>query len=925
MVPVAVDVLGPLRLSVAGTVVDVPGPKRRAVLALLALAQGRAVTADHLLDAIWPGDPPESGRAALQSHVSRLRGHLGAAASRLQTLDGAYRLALADDELDAARARALSTRARAGPDVLDLLREARALWRGPALAGLTDVAPLAASAAALDDLHREVTDRLVACAVETGRLDGAIDLAAGSVAADPLREPAVLLLVRALAAAGRAPDALAAARAYRRRLAEETGLDPGPELGELERAVAGGAVRGTTTRPAAPLIGREGDLAQVRTLLERERLVTVVGPGGVGKTRLAREMASGPVLLLAPVTDPAALPRALAAAVGLQVVRGDVLTACVGHLAAGPRLLVVDNCEHLLDAARDVVGALLDGCPELTVLATSREPLGLAVETPYRLQPLQLPNGEAPARSPAVAVFLDRAARVRPGFVADGDDLALVADVVRRLDGMPLAIELAAGRLSGFSLHDLHDRLDRALDLLTGGRPRADARHRTLRATVEWSYALLEPDEQRLFRHLSVFADGVDLATAEDVAADLHLAGDPGAALARLVDASMIDAVFESAGTRYRMLETLRAFGRDRLAASDEADAAAAWLVRWASALATWVDAAHESDDEATADVVVRRELANLREAWRLARERGDLDAAAAIAVGLTEAAAWRDLSEPHTWAAELAGDPALAGIPRAAAALGAAAHAAYYRGDYAEADRLARSGLALHPEGEAAWSCLTGRAIAALAAGGFAVTVEYALAAAAAATRPSGSLALAALGALYGGDVAQARTLRARATAAARCPTNRGFSAYVAGEIANLSGDPRAALEHYAEALDHFRTSGATFGTAITSVGLLSAQTRAGRTHDALRGFRDLLDYFTRAGNWTHQWTALRNLAALLRALDDPQPAALLDAAADAAPDAPPPPDGRATSATAGPPGRAEALAVARAAIDRHLGVGSS
>ena len=356
----------------------------------------------------------------------------------------------------------------------------------------------------------------------------------------------MVLLVRALAAAGQAPDALAAARAYRRRLAEETGLDAGPALGELERAVAAGATRTVPTRPAAPLIGRELDLAQVRDLLARERLVTLVGPGGVGKTRLARELAGEAVLLLAPVTDPAAVPRALAAALRLQVVRGDVLTACVGHLAARPQLLVVDNCEHLVDAARDVVGVLLDGCPDLTVLATSREPLGLAVEAAYRLPPLSLDGAGPPHEAPAVAVFLDRAARVRPGFAPDADDLALVADVVRRLDGMPLAIELAAGRLSGFSLRELHARLDRALDLLSGGRPSADARHRTLRDTVEWSYALLGRDEQRLFRHLSVFADGVDLATAEEVAADLDLGSDPGAALARLVDASMIDAIFES-------------------------------------------------------------------------------------------------------------------------------------------------------------------------------------------------------------------------------------------------------------------------------------------------------------------------------------------------------------------------------------------
>lgn len=931
MVAVSVDVLGPLRLTVAGAEVDVPGPKRRAVLALLALAQGRAVGVDHLLDALWPDDPPESGRAALQSHVSRLRGHLGPAAPRLTTLDGGYRLALGDDALDADRARTLLARAHAEPDALDLLREARALWRGPALAGLTEVAALAAPAVALDDLYREVADRLVACAVETGRLGDAVDLAAESVAADPLREPAVLLLVRALAAAGRAPEALRAAHAYRRRLAEETGLDPSPTLGALEQAVAGGtAVSAAAARPPTRLIGREVPLRELRDLLARERMVTLVGPGGVGKTRCALEVArdgggsTGPaVLLLAPLADPGAVPSALAAALHLQVVRGDVLTACVAHLAAGPRLLVVDNCEHLIDATRDVVGALLDGCPELTVLATSREPLGLPAEAPYRLPPLPLPLPDGRGsleRVPAVALFLDRAARVRPGFAPDADDVALVADVVRRLDGLPLAIELAAGRLSGFSLRDLHDRLDRALDLLTGGRRSGEARHRTLRATVEWSYALLGPDERRLFRHLSAFVDGTDLATAEEVAAELGLAGDPAAALGRLVDASLVDAQFP--GPRYRMLETLRTFGRDRLVAAGEDGAAEARLLRWAATLARRIDAQQETDREPEADAAVRRELANLRAAWRLARERGDVDTAATLAVGLYQVAAWRDLTEPGAWAEELADDgPALAGHPRAAAVLGSAANAAYHRGDHGRAERLARAGLALHPAGEGLGLCLVGRAVAALAEGRFADVVEHGLGAAAAWNHPSQVVAIAALGALYGGDRARAEALQAQAAATAASPTGRGFAAYVAGEIANAGGYPDRALPHYAAALEHFRGSGATFGTAIALVGRLSALARAGRTDDALRGFRDLLDYWARAGNWTHWWTTVRNLAALLRALDDPA-AALLDGAAHAAPEAPPAPGAPPPADARDPLGRTEAWAVARAAITRHVAV---
>ncbi len=629
---VRVDVLGPLRLTVNGRGVDVRGPKRRAVLALLAVAEGRAVTVDHLLDALWPSELPASGRAALHSHVSRLRGHLGAAAARLEAMDGAYRLVLDDDELDAARARWLLAEARkiAETDPVAacvLLGEARALWRGPVLADLAEVAPIAATAVALDQLRRDVIDLFVGCTIEAGQARDVLTIAAEGVAADPLREPVVLLLMRALATTGQAPAALRAGHDYRRRLAEETGLDPSPALGELERQIAAGAsptsAAGTVARPATRLFGRDAQVAAIRRLVDSERLITIVGPGGVGKTRVALEVArraDAPVVLpLAPVTDTAAIPHALAAALDLRVVHGDVLSACIALLGAGPALLVIDNCEHLLDALRDTVTAVLDACPQLTVLATSREPLGLSAECSSRLSPLPLPalasdgaQSAALERNPAVAVFLDRATRVRPGFTPTRDELRLVAEIVRRLDGMPLAIELAAGRLATFGLADLANRLDRSLDLLGGGRPSVDARHRTLRATIEWSYRLLPEGEQRLFRHLSVFSDGVDLATAEGVAAGLSLAGDPANSLAHLVDASMIDAAFED-GTRYRMLETLRTFGLDRLRAAGEADQAAGRFVRWAVTLAGWIDAAMTTEREPEADAALRREVANLR------------------------------------------------------------------------------------------------------------------------------------------------------------------------------------------------------------------------------------------------------------------------------------------------------------------------
>ncbi|MGW7364161.1 BTAD domain-containing putative transcriptional regulator [Streptomyces sp. NPDC054841] len=951
---VRVEVLGPLRLLVDGAPVDVPGPKRRAVLALLALAEGRIVTVDRLVDALWPSEVPESGRQALHNHVSRLRGHLGPAAARLETRHDGYRLAIERDELDVAQARALlatarTTAQRDPAEALPLLQEAHGLWRGPVLADLTDIVPIATAVEEYAQLRHEVTDALVASAVAAGQAEGILGLAAASSAADPLREPAALLHMRALAACGQAPEALRVGRDYRHRLVDETGLDPSPALDELERDIIGGAA-GPAPGPAGPagppeaaarpttrLIGRESQVAALQRQLAAERLVTLVGPGGVGKTRVALEVArktgTATVLLLAPVTDPAAIPHALAAALNLKVDQGDVLRACVAVLGDDPGLLVIDNCEHLLDGVRDVVGVILSSCPRISLLATSRERLGLAAEHVSRLAPLPLPRPDQdPSQVPSAALFLDRARRVRPGPPPTPVELRTVADIVRRLDGMPLAIELAAGRLSTFSLADLRDRLDRSLDLLGGGSPGADSRHRTLRATMEWSYQLLTEDERRLFRHLSVFADGVDLDTAERLAADLGLESDPGSVLARLVDASMIDASFEGA-TRYRMLETLRAFGLDRLAAAGEHDAAAERLLRWAVELTAWIGTAMATEREPEADAVLRRELPNLRAAWRLARSRESLDDAAAMVVVLYDAVAYRDLVEIRDWAEELADDPALATHPRAAAVLGTAAEATYHRGDYHRADRLARSGLAKATDSDGSWHNLMVLSVADLARGAYGDVIEHSLAAAALAGPHRECLGIAALATAYAGDADGARKLNDRGLAGAVTPSMLSWGAYVAGEIDSLTGHSESAERHYLRAIDLARSSGATFLVGVATVGLQAVRASAGRVHEALAGYRDVIEYFDRNGNWTHLWTTLRNLAELLRRLGDDEPAALIDAAADQAPDAPAvvgPTDTGApvlrTTTTTGTapatqvPGRAAVLETARQAIERHL-----
>jgi predicted ATPase/DNA-binding SARP family transcriptional activator len=936
-VAVRVEVLGPLRLLVDGRVVEVRGQKRRAVLAMLALAEGRTVPVDRLVTAVWPAEASEPGRRALHSHVFRLRGQLGQSSGRLQTQQDGYRLDLGAGELDVTQARTLLRTARtADPDAaLAALRQAHALWRGPVLTDLTDLAAIAATVEALAQLRRDVTDALVATAVAVGAADEVVSVAAESVAADPLREPAVLALMRALAASGQPSESLRVGREYRARLADEAGLDPSPALDDLVRDIAAGSAppvrRDPTGRPATRLFGRDAEIGSLHRLFGSERLVTLVGPGGVGKTRVALEVAqrdsASPVLRLAPVTEPAAIPHALASALGLTIVQPDVLGACLAVLSDRPVLLVVDNCEHLLDAVRDLVAVILSACPEVRVLATSREPLGLAAEYVHRLAPLPLPRQHADRdlpRVPSVAVFLDRAARVRPDAApAAPGDLRLVADIVRRLDGMPLAIELAAGRLSTFSLADLHRRLDRSLDLL-GGRPSGEARHRTLRETVEWSYRLLSDDERRLFRHLAAFVDGVDLAAAERLAGDLGLAGDPGSLLARLVDASMIDAQFGNGLTRYRMLATLRAFGLDRLAAAGEDEAATDQVLRWAVDLTAWIGATMNTSREPDADAALRRELPNLRAAWRLARGRGKrgIDEAVAMVTPLFDAVSYRDLIEIRDWAEELADDPALDGHPGRTAVLGIAAEAIYHRGDQVRAARLAQAGLeragADNPE---AWYCLAVLSVTGLARGAFEDAVGHALAAARLATSPRENLGLAALATAYAGDPDAARPINDRGLAGAQSPSMLSWGAYVAAEIDNVTGRSEDAERHYLRAIDLARRAGATFLVSVATVGLLAVRARAGRVHEALHGYREVIDYFARTGNWTHQWATLRDLATLLRQLGDDEPAALLDAAADRAPDAPA--DNRARERpVAAPvvPGRTAVLDIARRAIDRNL-----
>ncbi|GAB4079833.1 AfsR/SARP family transcriptional regulator [Modestobacter muralis] len=610
--PLSVCLLGPVVVRDAGgRAVDVGGPRARALLARLALEPGRVVGLDTLVEAVWDADPPAAPGNALQALVSRLRRAAPELSLRAQA--HGYLLDLPADAVDAGRFEALAARARGAADpaqVVALLTEAEGLWRGPALADLRDLVFSAAPAARLDELRLTAAEQRLAAGLTLGDPAGVLAELEQLVTEHPLREPLCVLQVRALRLLGRPADALAAYDRCRARLADELGLDPSPALQAEQLAVLRGqAAEPVPARGGTPLrsaltsfLGRDAELTGVQRLLDAGRLVTLLGPGGAGKTRLALESAHHRRAAvpdgvwwveLAPVADARLLPAAVLAAVGQR--EGTSLERVPTLADAGDRLretfaerralLVLDNCEHLVAAVAELTDTLLAHCPALSVLTTSREPLGVPGEAVLPVGPLEVPDAgaEGAAGTPVVRLFADRAAAVRPGFTVTAANLDAVLDVCTRLDGMPLALELAAARLRSLSVQQIADRLDDRFSLLTGGSRVALPRHQTLRAVVEWSWEALDERERAVARRLSVFSGGAALDAAEVVCADPGWpAGAVLDAVTGLVEKSMLLAAEGSDGSvRYRMLETIRAYGGEQLDAAGERDTVEAAQTAW--------------------------------------------------------------------------------------------------------------------------------------------------------------------------------------------------------------------------------------------------------------------------------------------------------------------------------------------------------
>ncbi|MQY08203.1 ATP-binding protein [Actinomadura macrotermitis] len=608
-----IGILGPVEVTAGGRPVEIGGTRLRVLLTLLALEAGRPVPSGRLIDSLWGEQVPAAAPNALQSLVSRLRTVIGR--EYLESRAGAYRLVLPPEAVDAHDFEARLARARALADPADRareLREALALWRGPALADAAGQPFAEGPAVRLEGLRRAALLERLDADLALGRHAALIPELEALTRDDPLSEPLRARLMRALYASGRQADALAQYESARAALADALGVDPSPELRDVHLAVLRHDADLTPAAPAdgprgnlptrlTSFIGRDEDLKQVAGLLEEGRLVTLTGPGGAGKTRLSLE--SGERLAgsapdgvwfvgLAPVEDPAEVPSAVLTALGLRETvllpagRGRLAVADAGdpldRLAAALRgkrlLLLLDNCEHLLDAAARLADRLLAGCPGVRILATSREPLGITGETLWPVEPLEPPPPDAgtgtAAAYPAVRLFADRAVAVSPRFAVTGANVADVVRICRALDGMPLAIELAAARLRAMSPAQIAARLGDRFRLLNAGSRTALPRHQTLRAVVEWSWDLLDGPERALWRRLAVFHGGATLEAAEEVCAGPELdRADVLDVLAALVDKSLVLTDTAVDPPRYRMLETIRAYGLERLAAAGEEEA----------------------------------------------------------------------------------------------------------------------------------------------------------------------------------------------------------------------------------------------------------------------------------------------------------------------------------------------------------------
>ncbi|QUQ63127.1 BTAD domain-containing putative transcriptional regulator [Kutzneria sp. CA-103260] len=627
-------VLGPVEIAGPHGPVALRGRGHRTLLARLALRPGQPVASSALIDALWDQAPPTAPKT-LRSHVAHIRRDLRAAdvLNMIVTRDPGYLLRVPPFSVDVVRFESLARRGRQSLSVgdhraaADQLQAALTLWRGDALDNCRPGQWVRQESARLADARLDAREDLFAAELSLGRHAETVGELSGLVVSHPFRERLWELLMLALYRSGRQAEALAAFRRARSTLVEQLGVEPGTRLRRLESAILAEepvvheppvsvqAVVSGLPAEMTSFIGREQELAKLGGMFAGGRLVTLVGTGGVGKSRLALRSAGqlaasvqGGVRLveLAGLRDRALVPHAVAEALGVRDQSGrSPLAVLVDVLRDQDVLVVLDNCEHLLDACADFVAALLRGCPRLLMLVTSRQPLGVAGEQVLIVSPM-------PVEHAAMRLFADRARAVVVDFAVTADNVRVVEKLCRRLDGIPLAIELATLVLRTLTPQQILSRLDDRFALLSGARRGVMARHQTMRAAVEWSFELCTPDERLLWSRLSVFAGSFDIEAVE------HVCGDSLALVARLVDKSVLSSQTVRGVVRYRLLETLRQFGAEQLVAEESLRRR---HLEWCQRLAEWGEREWFGPNQARVFARIHADRLNLRAALEFCLE----------------------------------------------------------------------------------------------------------------------------------------------------------------------------------------------------------------------------------------------------------------------------------------------------------------
>ena len=606
-------ILGALEVVVEGKPLPPGSRQQQAILAQLLIEAGRVVPAEQLIDELWADSAPRAARNTLHTYVARLRKLLGR--ERLETRPPGYLLRVAAGELDARNFERLvadGRRALAGGNLAaaETFEDALRLWRGPCLVNLSGYRFADAARVRYEELRLEALELRADAALAQGRHAELISDLERVLGEHPLRERAWSQLMLALYRSGRQADALAAYHRARRVLTDELGLEPGPELRDLEQRIlhqeptlappAVGPAAPATSRPQlTPMarhnlpaqltrfIGRTAELGRLSELLAEARLVTLTGAGGSGKTRLAVEVARRLLsrfpdgvrfVALGPVGEGRLVPAAVAHAIDVREHPGrDVSEAIRDALSERELLLLLDNCEHVAADAAQLAHKLLTAAPRLRVLATSRAALGLSGETLFHVPLMRVPS-EAPlaleslVEIESVQLFLQQAQAVAPGFRPRDENALDLAALCRQLDGLPLALELAATRVRFLDIGQIREQLAHGLDALGDARRGGPARQRTLRATIEWSHRLLPPDERQLLARLDVFAGPFSLDAAVAVGGDDGVSNERVIErLFHLLDRNLVARTEASGGaTAYRLLETIRQFALEQLSAGGQ-------------------------------------------------------------------------------------------------------------------------------------------------------------------------------------------------------------------------------------------------------------------------------------------------------------------------------------------------------------------